>query len=305
MFFISTSRVLKFSWQHFFRNIWLSIVTMTIIVLTLFSLTTMILVNVVADYATNSIKDTVDVSLYFDDEISAEAIGVLRDELEEIVEIKEIKYISADEALLEFKNQHEGDDVMEATLFELEQNPLGATLVLKAYNVEQYPAIMKKIKELKIDELVEKIDYEDHELLIKRINDFTDKVKTFGLIISAIFIFVAILTVFNTIRMGIYIHRKEIGIMRLVGANNWFIRLPFILEGLFYAFLSCFIFWVLVFILLHFFGPKINFFFAEINFNIIDYMESNFLNIFGFEFIIIAIVNMISSIVAMSKFLKI
>jgi len=105
--------------------------------------------------------------------------------------------------------------------------------------------------------------------------------------------------------MGIYIHRKEIGIMRLVGANNWFIRLPFILEGLFYAFLSCFIFWVLVFILLHFFGPKINFFFAEINFNIIDYMESNFLNIFGFEFIIIAIVNMISSIVAMSKFLKI
>ncbi|MFH1890068.1 MAG: permease-like cell division protein FtsX [Candidatus Kuenenbacteria bacterium] len=305
MFLVSTSRILKFSWQHFWRNIWLSIVTMTIIVLTLFSLTTLVLVNVIADYATGSIKDTIDVSLYFDDQASEESVQLLQTELEKIEEVREIKYISPQNALDEFKKAHKGNETIEATLLEFENNPLGATLVLEAYNVEQYPVIMEKIKEMKADELVEKIDYEDHQLLIGRINDFTKKIKTFGFIISAIFIFIAILTVFNTIRMGIYIHRKEIGIMRLVGANNWYIRTPFILEGLFYAALSCIIFWIIVFVLLHFFGPKINSFFTEINFDIVKYMMANFFNIFGFEFIIIAVVNMISALIAMGKYLRV
>ncbi len=305
MFLISFKRIVKFACQHFVRNVWLSIATMTIIVLTLFSLTTLVLVNVVADYATNSIKDTVDVALYFDNETTEEAVGILEEELNKIEEIKEVQHITAEEALEKFKKEHEGDEAIEATLLELEKNPFGATLVIEAHDVEQYPLIMGKIEEMKLGDVAEEIDYEDHQLLIKRINQFTDKLKSFGLIISAIFILVAVLTVFNTVRMGIYIHRREIGIMRLVGANNWFIRLPFILEGLFYALLSCIAFWIIMFVLLHFFGPKINTFFTEINFNIGEYMRANFLNIFGFEFIIIAVVNMISALVAMGRYLRI
>ena len=124
-------------------------------------------------------------------------------------------------------------------------------------------------------------------------------------IISLIFILVAVLTVFNTIRMGIYVHRKEIGIMRLVGANNWYIRLPFIIEGLLYALFSCILFWVLMYLFLHFFGPKINQFFAEINFDIQAYFAGNFLYVFGFEFIIIAVVNVISSLIAMGRYLRV
>lgn len=305
MFFVSLTRIIKFTWQHFWRNIWLSIATMIIIMLTLFSLTTLVLVNVVAEYATESVRDTVDVSLYFSNETSEEAIQLLKTELEKIEEIKTIRYVSPDEALEQFKKDHEGNEDIIGSLSELDTNPMGGTLVIAAWQVEQYPVIMEKIKEIKADELAEKIDYEDHRLLIGRINDFTNKIKTFGLAISSIFLLVAVLTVFNTIRMGIYIHRKEIGIMRLVGANNWYIRLPFVAEGLLYAFFSCLLFFLTVVLLVHFFGPRVNEFFSGINFDLIGYLKNNAVNILGFEFILLALVNMFSALVAMGRYLKV
>lgn len=305
MLLLSSRRIFKFSWQHFWRNIWLSIVTMTIIVLTLFSLTTLVLVNVIADAAVDSIKDTVDVSLYFDNQISDEAVEILNSELLAIEEIEEINYISAEEALEKFTEEHRNDVDIQETLAELEGNPLGGTLVIKAKNVEDYPVIMEKIEETGVDELAEEIDYDDHQLLISRINNVANKVETFSLVLSLIFIFIALLTVFNTVRMGIYIHRKEIGIMRLVGASNWFIRLPFIIEGLFYAVFGTFIFWGIIFLLLNFIAPWINSFFAGINFDIQAYLISNAVSILGFELIIIAVINTISALIAMGRYLKV
>jgi len=301
---VSIKRVFSFSWQHFWRNIWLSIATMMIIVLTLFSLTTLVLVNAIVDRTVNSVAETVDVSLYFDNEITEEAIELLQTELENIEEIKEIIYISPAAALEKFRVEHLNDETIQASLAELEENPLGATLILKAYNVDSYPVIMKKIAELQAETLAEEIDYDDHQILISRIDEFGSKIKNFGLILSLIFIVIALLTVFNTIRMGIYVHRKEITIMRLVGANNWFIRLPFILEGLLYAVLSCILFWLALFTLLHFMGPWINGLLAGIDFNINSYISSNIINILGFEFIVIALINTLSAVIAMGRYLR-
>jgi len=278
---------------------------MTIIVLTLFSLTTLILVNAIADYAVNSVKDTVDVSLYFDNTITEESIKSLQTELQKIIEVKDVSYITADEALIKFKETHQNDPDIQAALAELDKNPLGGTLVLTAQRIEQYPVIMEKLKELKADSLAEKIDYNDHQKLIERINSFTAKLRSFVLALSIIFIVVAILTVFNTIRMGIYIHRTEIGVMRLVGASNWFIRLPFILEGLLYAIFGCLVFWGVIALALHFTGDWINSFLSGINFDIRSYLNSNILNILGFEFIVVAVINMISAVFAMRKHLKV
>ncbi|HOZ36828.1 MAG TPA: permease-like cell division protein FtsX [bacterium] len=305
MLFLSSRRILIFSWQHFWRNIWLSLVTITIIVLTLFSLTTLILVNAIADYAVNSVKDTVDVSLYFDNAVSEEAIKTLKQELDKIEELKEVRYVSPEEALAQFKETHKDDKDIQSALAELDKNPLGGTLILSAHAIEQYPLIIEKLKDLKADQLAEKIDYNDHQKLIERINNFTAKLRTFVLALSLVFILVAILTVFNTIRMGIYIHRTEIGIMRLVGASNWFIRLPFVIEGLLYAVFGCLVFWLFLALALHFTGDWINGFLAGINFDIRAYLNQNILNILGFEFIVVAIINMISAAFAMGKHLKV
>ncbi len=305
MLFLSLKRVLSFSWQHFWRNVWLSIATITIIVLTLFSLTTLVLINAVADQAINSIEKTVDVSLYFDNQVSEKTIELLKDQVEQIDKVKQVIYISPQEALENFKAKHQNDKDIQASLEELQQNPLGGTLIIKAYGINDYPVIMEKIKELKIDELAEKIDYDDYSVLVNKINNFGNKLRNFGLILSLIFIIIAILTVFNTIRMGIYIHRKEITIMRLVGASNWFIRLPFVIEGVLYAIFGCIVFWIALLLTLHFIGPWINNFLSGINFDIQLYIRDNLLYILGFEFIIIMVINVISAVIAMSKYLRV
>jgi cell division transport system permease protein len=305
MIILSTKRILKFSWQHFWRNVWLSIVTITIIVLTLFSLTTLVLVNAIADSAVGSVRETVDVSLYFDNKMTGEAVELLKTQLEEIDEIAEIEYISPETALERFKADHVDDVDITASLAELEDNPLGATLILKAHNVDEYPIIMEKIEVMQAHELAEKIDYDDHRILISRINDFSGKIRTFSFALSLIFIVIALFTVFNTIRMGIYIHRKEIGIMRLVGASNWYIRMPFIIEGLLYAIFGCLVFWGLLFISLSFIAPWVNSFFSGINFIIQDYLISNVLFIFGFELILLSMINVISAIIAMGRYLRV
>lgn len=305
MLLLFFKRILSFSWRHFWRNIWLSIATITIIVLTLFSLTTLVLTNAVADKAINSIEKTVDVSLYFNNQITDEVIKLIQTQLENIENVKQIIYISPQEALEKFKTKHQDDEDIQESLNELEQNPLGATLIIKAHQINDYPLIMDKIKELKIDELAEKIDYDDYSLLVNKINSFSNKLRNFGLVLSIIFIIIAILTVFNTIRMGIYIHRKEITIMRLVGASNWFIRLPFVIEGILYAIFSCLVFWLAMLITLHLTGPWINNFLSGIGFNIQIYFANNLLYILGFEFIIIVIINIISATIAMSKYLKV
>ncbi len=305
MLFLSFKRILNFAWQHFWRNVWLSLVTITIIVLTLFSLTTLVLINAVGDKAIQTVQKTVDMSLYFSNEINESTVKLVQKKIEEIQGVKEVNYISPEQALQKFKTKHQNDKDIQAGLEELKDNPLGATLVIKAYRIEDYPLIMQKIKEMKIDQLAEKIDYDDYSALVRKINELSHKLRNLGLILSLVFIVIAILTVFNTIRMGIYIHRKEITIMRLVGASNWFIRLPFVIEGILYAVFSCLAFWGFMWLVLHFIGPWINSFLAGIDFNIQTYFAQNLPYILGFEFIVIVIINVVSAVIAMGRYLRV
>ena len=80
---------------------------------------------------------------------------------------------------------------------------------------------------------IRKKDFSEFEPVIESIRKTAERIRLFGYGLTAFFLVVAILIIFNTVRMGIFIHREEIGIMKLVGASNWFVRAPFLLEGTF------------------------------------------------------------------------
>lgn len=305
MFLLNVTRILKFSVQNFYRNFWLSLVTMTIIVLTLFSLTSLIILNTAANQAILSIKDKVDISVYFPPDAKEEQVQLIKENIEKYDLVKEVGFISADQALNKFKLRHENDELIQEALAELDANPLGPTLTVKANDVTLYPEILVKLRQDKIDELVQEIDYDDHKLVIQKLEDMTGKVKDAGLIVSGIFALISFLIVFNTIRIGIYTHRNEIGIMKLVGASNWFIRMPFLLEGIFYAIIGTIIFWLIFYLLLGILQPVLYKFFIDIDFNLVSYVSSNFFYIFGFELIAVIILNILSSFVAIGKYLRV
>ena len=146
--------------------------------------------------------------------------------------------LTPDEALSDFKKRHENDPKILDALNELDQNPLGASLVIKAKRTDDYPFLLEALKNPQFDFSIESKTYDDHAEAIKRVRDLGASARVFGAILIAIFGLFSVLIVFNTVRVAIYTQREEIGIMRLVGASGSFVRLPFVLEGIFIALLA-------------------------------------------------------------------
>ncbi len=301
----SIFRIFIFAWQSFWRNIWLSVVTITIIVLTFVSINFLIVVNIITDAAIDIIKSKVDISLYFKPDITEPQVLEVQTYLSSLTQIKEINYVSQQEALEKFRQKHQEDSVIIESLEELESNPIGATLQVKAKNIDDYPTIIEVLNNSKYNDLIADKNFDDHKIYIDKIKNVSDNFGKIGLFASLVFIFIALLIVFNTIRVAIYTHRQEIGVMKLVGATNWFIRSPFLLEAIFYGFISCILAIIVVYPLLNLIQPYLNNFFLTEEFNIIDHFNQDFWKIFGLELLIAIFLNIISSSIAIRKYLKV
>jgi cell division transport system permease protein len=156
-------------------------------------------------------------------------------------EVKSIKYISKEKALAEFEANFKNNPEVIANL---QGNPLPASYRIGLKDPRQVEAVAKRIKGLPyIRELVgdpnQNIKYGQD--IAKRLFAATRWLSIVGGAFASLLIFVALVLITNTIRLAIFARRKEIGIMRLVGASNWFIRWPFIMEGMLQGLIGAFI----------------------------------------------------------------
>jgi cell division transport system permease protein len=302
---VSIFRIKKLAVQNFWRNIWLSLVTVTILILTLVSINILVVLNFLAQQAVASVEDKVDVSVYFKSEVSEGTVQDVRSYLLGLSQVKDVKYISRERALENFKTLHDDNEAIMVSLDELGENPLGATLVVKAYDPNDYPFILETLDSPQFTSFIEDKNYDDHKEVIQRIDNISSRVQRFGIAISGIFVCIAVLIVVNTIRVAIYTHREEIGIMKLVGASNWFIRSPFLAEGVIYAFLAIIILAGLIYPALILSEPYINGFFDGAEVGLVSYFNNNFLFIFGAEFIALAFLNVVSASFALGRYLKV
>lgn len=305
MSFYALQRIISFAWQSFWRNIWLSLVTITIIVLTFVSINFLILVNVVSDIAIQLVKDKVDISLYFKPDITESQVLEVQTYLSSLTQVKEINYISQQEALQKFRELHQDDQAIIESLDELDENPIGATLQIKAKDIGEYQAIDDTLVNSKYNTLILDKNFEDNKTFITQIESFSNNIRKVAIITSIVFILIASLIVFNTIRVAIYTHRQEIRVMKLVGATNWFIRSPFLLEAIFYGVVSCIAAIAVVYPLLNFIQPYVNNFFLTNQFSLADYFTSNFWLIFGLELLMIIFINIVSSSIALRRYLRV
>ncbi|MFA5029538.1 MAG: permease-like cell division protein FtsX [Patescibacteria group bacterium] len=304
MFLVAIKRSVIFALQSFWRNIWLSLATIFIISLTFLSINFLVIINAISDSAIVAVKDRVDVSVYFKRDVKEDKINEVKNHLETLPQVKEIIYHSPEDNLKEFKAKHENDPVIKETLDELAGNPLGATLIIKAKDLESYPEVLKAIDNPAYSELVEEKNYNDHQLVINRINTIANNIRRGGLVISIIFVIIAALIVFNTVRIAIFTHRNEVGIMKLVGASNWFVRSPFILENIFSGILACLLAIIVTYSFLALLQPHLASFFEGVDFDVTKYFNEHFLIIFGLQLVGITILNIISSSLALGRYLR-
>jgi cell division transport system permease protein len=232
---ISLLRIIKTGITNFWRNRWLSAASTLIMVITLVILSILSLLFVITSSSVSSIKERVDISAYFKTGLAENQIMSVKSKIEQDSRIESVTYVSADQALEQFKEEHKNDPLITDSIKELNENPLPATLQIKAYNLADYPAIAQEVSGDQYRAQIEKVNFEDNRVLIERLNRLLGFIVGVGLALMVIFSLIAILVIFNTITLTIYNRRQEVEIMRLVGATNWYIRGPFIVEALMYS----------------------------------------------------------------------
>lgn len=299
----SSKWIIKNGWLNFHRQGGLTFATVSIMVMTISLMTFLYFFQGIVQYLISDLQAKVDVSVYFKkDSLEDEILGI-KEEISEIPEVKSIEYVSREEALNRFTEKHKDNPLLMEALTEVGENPLLASFNIKAWQANQYEALANFLEGAPFKNLIEKVDYHQNKAVIGKIFEISANIRLAGIIFSLILGIIAIVVAFNTIRLAIYNSREEIAIMRLVGASNWFIRGPFLIQGIMVGILATFI-TILLFALANFFlNSKLEVILP--GFSLFNYFLNNFWALLLLQLITGIGLSMISSIIAIRKHLEI
>ena len=302
--FISFARIVKFAIQDIARNISLSLMTVFILVLMLLSINTLVVIGVLTNQATSLVKNQIDVSVHFSHEASDEEADEVRSYVELFPEVREIEYISREQVLERFRTRHSGDEDYITSLEELGENPFGPTMVIKTREPKDYEKIITALQIPEYDHIIEEKSFGETEAAIAKVDTITTQVERFSLALSILFAVIAFLIIFNTIRVAIFTHRTEISIKKLVGATNWFVRGPYLLEALLFTLASVAITFAIIFPVLGAIEPYVDIVFESENL-LTNYFHSNILMLLGVQIGAVLLLTVVSSLLAMRRHLRV
>ncbi|MBT4942371.1 MAG: hypothetical protein HOJ25_01200 [Candidatus Magasanikbacteria bacterium] len=300
---VSFFRIVKFALEDIFRNFSLSVMTVVILVLMLLSVNTLVVVQAITTQAIASVKEHIDVSIHFQHEATEEHISEVRSYVESFPEVLESQFFTKEQVLEQFKQAHQADSSILTSLEELEENPLGSTLVVKTREPSDYEKIITAISVPEYEHIVEAKTFNDVQTSIEKIDTITRRVEESVIFLSILFTLIAFFVTFNTIRVAIYTQRLEIGIKKLVGATNWFIRGPYIIESVIFTICSMFVAGVLVYHGLAILDPYLEVVFGQKAF-LQAYFGAHAAQLIGIEFAGVFALTVFTSGIAIRKYLR-
>ena len=296
-------RIVKFSFQEIIRNMSLSIMTVLILILMLLSINTLMVVQVLTEESVTAVKDQIDVSIYFNPEATEDEISEVRDYVSSFPEVEKETFLTSEESLENAKEIFAGNKLIMSSLIEVGGNPLGPTLIIKTRDPKDYDKIINALRVPEYENIIEDNPFVDTQTAINKIHAITVNVQKFTYFLTALFAVIAFIIIFNTIRVAIYTQRSEIGIKRLVGATNWFIRGPYIVESLLFSIISVILTYFIVDFFLKFLDPYMADIFQKQDL-LSNYLSANLFFVFGVEFAVVFVLTIISSGLAMRKYLR-
>lgn len=301
---ISLQRVAKFALQDIFRNFGLSFMTVLILTLMLLSVNTLWSVKVITKEAVGLIKDQVNVSIYFAANAGDENVQSIEKYVGSFPEVVSVKTQTADEVLASFRQRHALSKDVISALDELNSNPFGPTMVIKTREPQDYKKVIQALSVPEYKDIIEAKSFDEHESAIEKIQNITNRTENIVAGLVALFAAISFLIVFNTVRTAIHTQRAEIGIKRLVGASNWFIRGPYLVESFIFSVVSLFLTMGVIYLTLYFMDPYLSVVFPS-GFSLTNYYNSHILYVFGLQFLSVLALTIVSSSLAMRRQLKV
>lgn len=189
-----------------------------------------LLISVNLNLFLENLESQLEIIVYLEDNISQAELSTLTNNLNSITGIKEVKFISKEEAYQRLsKDLGELKDILSA----IEKNPLPASFEIQIKDPKTIEQIANQVtKFIKVEEV------EYGREIAERLLNFTYIFRRAGMLILALLVFSSILIISNIIKITVYARRNEIEIMSLVGATSWFVKSPFIIEGFLQGFIS-------------------------------------------------------------------
>lgn len=209
------------------RNGWMSIASVGVVSITLLLLGSFMVISFNVALLTQDIKEQIQIVIYLDEACDEETRLELQRMLTLHPQMEEVRYVSKDEAMQRLKKQLGDRAYLLDGIDTGEENPLRDSFELKTKIPEDIPLVAEEIADYP------GVGYLDYgQGVVEPLFQFTGIMRWIGLMFMAGLALTAIFLIAHTIRLTVYIRRKEIMIMKYVGATDWFIRWPFIFEGL-------------------------------------------------------------------------
>lgn len=303
----SLRRIVRSGFIGFWRSAYVSLASIFVITVALFVIGTTMLLDQLLTASLTNIESKVDINVYFVTTADETAINALKTKVEALPDVAEVRYTSREDALTEYRLKNQNDSVAMQALEELGENPLGATIAIRAKNTSQYESIASFLDEQKAMEttetaLIDEVNYANNKESIETLTKIVNAVERATSITMVVLIIAAILITFNTIRLAIYTAREEISVMRLVGASNAFIRGPFMLQGIMYGVISGILALAILYPIMIWIGPATAEFFE---FDLYVYFVNNFGTLFLTIVGIGVGLGLVSSILAITRYLRV
>jgi cell division transport system permease protein len=298
-------RILTFAINDFSRNKGISIATIFVLTITIMLVTGLFFFQGITGYLTSQIQDKIDITAYFVDGTPEQDILNVKDEILKMSpNIKNVEYVSKDQALAFFNERHRDNPVLAQSLLEVGNNPFLPSLNITTNgDPSQYESVSNILQTSDFGKIIEKVDFSQKKNIIEKVYSITSNINIFGIILGVILIIVAILVVFNTIKLAIENSKDEISTMRIVGASNEFIRGPFVIQGIIYGIIAFLICIIISGTSAYFLSPKIEVVLP--GFNMFEYFLANL-----WIFILIQLgfgvgVGVISAMIVVKKYLEV
>ena len=223
------------AFQSFRRNWVMSLVAVTIIYISLLVMGAFFLTGTLLNKVVSSFEQKVSISVFLKDGAAPADVQALQQDLAGDKRVKSIDYVSKAQALEKFKERTKN---VPQLVEQLRGNPLPASLEVSLVDPRQVREVVKSIeadtnlaKVIKNPANPEADDIKYAQEVVDRLFQATNVIRLFVAVFMVLLFIVSLVLIGNTIRLAIYSRRREIGIMRLVGASNWFISTPFLMEG--------------------------------------------------------------------------
>jgi len=282
------------SWTHMRRTPYQALAAILIMFLTFFITTVFILTAGGFQTILRYFETRPQVTAFLKDETTSAQIDTLKAKLAQTGKVRETKYISKEEALNIYREQNKNDPLL---LEMVTANILPASLEVSTNNL---PHLNEVAQILRAEPTIEEVVFQED--VVNALQQWTLNIRRVGISLIGVFGLVSLLMILVIIGMKITLRKEEIDILQLLGASRWYIRAPFLLEGMFYGAVGAFMAWGITYLLLLYLTSYIIGFFQGID--LLPVSPFFMLTVLGIEISSGIVIGSLGSLLAVKRYLK-